>query len=314
VSVTLYFAKVNINSHIHQVYKDKSEFDRIIKKIYVSVVDDIYYVKENIGTDEEGNRYEKEDSYKFHSIEKFDKEMEFTITGRVVKKMKIFINNLNESTGELIKVPTEHSEIIEFHYDLYKERIAFYTSNRFGYVDFVDVFQELLNKATSVGKEKFYFDVALLKQGMDVGQIKKELKKIGKLETLRIEVNPPNPDDELLDSIQKNGEEYLDNYKVGNITNRSILFTSKAPEGLNIDSAIINEELEQIDRIHSKLSSKEAVGKSYVQVDAMNKKGRSFTTKNTNPVKDKLEKKPESLYEFAIECKKKIIPLISSMF
>ncbi|QAS54440.1 hypothetical protein [Halobacillus litoralis] len=312
MSKTLYFSKVNINSHILRVYEDKKEFERVIKELYVKIKDDVEYVSEAIQMDDEGNPYTHKEIYKFKSIEKYKDELDFTITGKVFKTMTIFIGEENGETGEIKKIPAEHTEGIEFYYDLYKEIITFNTTSRFGYVKFNDVFKKLLNKCMSTKNERYYFEVSLLREGLNVNEIKKQLKSIGELETLRIEIMPPNPDDELLDSIQSNGEEYLDSYKDGNVTQRSILFTSRAPEGLNVDSSMIDNEIEQLDKIHSKLSSDEATLKGYVNVEATNKSGRFYTTNDSKPVKDKIEK-PSGLLDFAKECRSKINALVSNI-
>ena len=311
VKKTLYFSKVNINSHILRVYDDKKEFDRIIKGLYVKINDDVQYVNEQVLMDEDGNTYIHKDIFKFNSIQKF-KELEYSITGKVLKTMTIFINDMNEETGEIKKRPEEHTEVIQFHYDLYKEIITFYTTNRFKFVQFNEVLTTLLNKCMSTENEQYYFKVTLFREGLNVKEIKKQLRLIGELESLKIDVIPPNPDDELLDSIQSNGEEYLDGYKDGNVTQRSILFTSRAPEGLNIDSRMINNEIEQLDKIHSKLSSSEATLKGYVTVEATNKKGRYFTTNNSKPVKDKIENQSE-LLDFAKKCRGKINALVTTL-
>ncbi|MEE6452550.1 hypothetical protein RAH41_18465 [Gottfriedia acidiceleris] len=305
MSVTLYFSKVNINSHILKVYDDKREFDRIIKDLYIKVKDNVEYIKEIIGEDEEGNTFTKEIVYKFNGLQKFGDDLEYTITGRVIKKMTIFINDLDEKTGQITKKPTEHVEVIEFHYDLYKEVIAFHIPNRFGYVEFNQVFRELLNQSMSTPNEKYNFEVSLFRKGLSVESIKQELKKIGKIATLRIDVIPPNPDEELLDSIHENGENYLEQLKKGKITQRSIAFSSTTPEGLDIDAEMIDEELEQIGKIHSKLSSEEAIEKGYITVEGSNVSGRTFTTNDTKPVKDKVDK-PQGLLDFAKVCKNKI--------
>lgn len=313
MSITLYFLKVNINSHIFNVYENKDEFDRIIKLLYNSIKDDIEYKREEKRMDEDGDVHPYEASYKFNSIEKYEGELNYTITGNIVKKTQIYIKEIDEHTGIIRKRPVDNSEVVRFHFDLHKEIVAFHRTNRFGFSDFNLAFKYLLNNSVQGLNEEYHFEVSLLKQGLDVQEIKKQLKEIGDLETLKIEIIPPNPDDELLDNIQENGEEYLTSIKAGNVTQTSILFTSKAPQGLNLESGIIKNELEKIDKIHSKLSSEEATRKGYVNVEASNKNGRSFTTKDSNPVKVRLDDRPQSLYDFAVACKKKISTLISSL-
>lgn len=313
MSTTLYFSKVNLNSHIYNAYNKKSELNKILTLLYTKINDNIIYEKEITGFDTDGNEFNSLVTYKFYSIEKFDKDLNYTITGRIIKKMNIFINNLNEDTGEVVKTPVEHSEVIDFYFDVFKEIVCFHTTNRFGYVEFNDIFKELINLSMSDDPEKYYFDVSLWRQGLNLSDIRKQLIKLGKIETLKIDIIPPNPDDDLLDNIQNNGEEFLEKYKNGNVTHRSILFTSKAPEGLNLDADIIDNELQSIENIHSSLTSEEATRNGYVSLDAISKHGRTYTTEDSKPIKDKLDSKPSNLREFALACKNKVNAILSSL-
>lgn len=314
MSVTLYYSKINISSHILKIYNDKNVKNGIDKKILINVKDNISFTKEIIRLDSSGEEHIEELKYKFHAIEKFDSELDYTIVGKVIKDSTIFVSKYNEKTKQQIKVPTENSEVIDFFYDIKKEIVVFHTSNRFGYADFTNAFQELLNKSMEVEKEKYLFKVKLVREGLSLDKITKQLKEIGKIEKLTIEINPPNPDDELLDSIQKDGEKYLENIKKGNITQRSVLFASDAPEGLNIDASMIKEELSQISQIHSKLTAEEAQKKGYVYVGAINTSGRTFSTDDNVVVRDRIDTKPRNPKEFALMCKKKVSGILRSVF
>ena len=232
MSVTLYFLKVNVSSHILEIYKDKEVKNEIEKKILINIKDNISFTTEFTRRGDNGEDYTEELKYKFHAIEKFDSELDFTIVGKIVKDSTIFVSKYDEKTKRQIKVPTENSEVIDFYYDIRKEVVAYHTSNRFGYVDFANAFQDLLNKNMENEEEKYLFKVKVGRKGLSVDEIKKQLKDIGNIEQLNIVISPPNPDDELLNSIQRDGEEYLENIKRGNITQKSVLFNSDAPKGL----------------------------------------------------------------------------------
>lgn len=310
MSITLYFAKVNINSHIIEVYKNKRKFEEILKTIYLKIEDGINYYKNNLNITENGETYSYEANYKFNNITKFDDN---TIYGSIIKKSSLFVNDLNEETGEVTKRPVQNSEVIEFYFDVYKEIIAYYTTNRFGFSEFSLAFKELLNKSMTSTNEEYYFEVSVLKEGLDVRDIRNELKKIGKLESLRIEFIPPNPDDELLDGIQDNGEEYIENIKEGNITYTSTIFKSKGNTGLNVDGKLIQEEFDKINNIHPKLNHEKAIRNGYLTVEGVNKSGRSFSTNENKQIRDTLEEKPKSIQDFAVKCKQKIATLANSL-
>ncbi|WP_208592311.1 DUF4747 family protein [Gracilibacillus suaedae] len=310
MSITLYFSKININSHIFNVYNDRKEMQKIFEKLYINIKDGILYGNETVGFDESGKEYHDTTVYKFYSILKFS-DLDYTITGKIVKKMTIFINDLDEETGEMINKPTSHTEVIDFYFDILKEIVCFHTTNRFGFKEFNDVFKELINRSMFTEDEEYYFKVSLWREGLELNDIKKQLKKIGNIESLKIDITPPNPDDEILDNIQENGEEYLESIKEGNITQRSILFNSKAPQGLKLNSKMVNQELDRVDNVHSSISSETAIQRGYIHLSATSKNGRTFTTEDSRPVKDTLTEKPSSQRDFALACKDKVNALLT---
>ncbi|MGV8983842.1 hypothetical protein [Clostridium sp.] len=300
----LYFSKVSINSHIFDVYNDTSKLKKILNLLVLNINNDIQYKRNETLHDEHGDIYEYSASYKFSSIEKLGDKFDNAIVGNVIKTSNIFINKINEATGDIKKFPVENNEIIRFCFDTYSEKVAFYTTNRFGYVEFNDSFKELINTSMKKDEESYSFEVALLRKGLNIEEIRSELKKIGEIETLRIEIIPPNPNEDLLNSIHNNGENFLESAKEGNVTSRSILFTSKAPKGLLLDAPIVKNEIDQIENIHSKLSSEEATSKGYANVEAVSKSGRTYSTKYNQPIKDKIDGYVDSMVEFATLCRK----------
>lgn len=314
MGVTLYYSKVNLSSHILKAYEDKEEMNKIFKMIYNNIRDNINFTKELNRMDEKGDEHVKELNYKFHAIETFDSDLEYTIVGKIIKDSTILISKYDEKTKTQVKVPTENSEVIDFFYDIRKEMVVFHRSTRFGYVDFNDAFQALLNKSMENEREKYVFKVKLIREGLSVDKITSQLKKIGNIEQLNINITPPNPDDELLDSIQKDGEEYLEDIKKGNITQRSVLFASDAPNGLQIEARMIKSELNKIGHIHSKLTAEEAQSKGYVYVGARNTSGRTFSTEDNEVIRDRIDKKPDNPKEFALLCKMKVANILRSLF
>lgn len=309
MSVILYFSHINVNSHIHNVYEGTEELNSILKSLFLNIKEDSTYTQTENKHDENGEEYIYEAYFRFNLIEKFD---DYTIVGNVIKTSNLFINEVDERTGDIKKIPVENSEVIPFYFDVLNEIVAFYTRNRFGYKIFNSAFKQLLNKCMSTKKVKFNCEVTPVKKGLSVNELQTQLKRIGKLEMLKIEIIPPNPDDDLLDAIQQNGEEFINDIKSGNVTQKSTIFTSTAPGGLNIDAKIIKKELEKMDKIHSRLSGETAIKKGYVTVEATNTNGRTYSTNDNKPTKYKLSEKPKSLEAFAAVCKQKISAVLGS--
>jgi len=152
--------------------------------------------------------------------------------------------------------------------------------------------------------EKYTFDISLLKKSLDITSIKRELKSIGPLKELKLEIKPPNPNSKLLDKIHKKGEEQIDTIKEANVTAKSIVFTSNAPGGLNLDANIIEREMDNINNIHSYLSSEEALSKGYAQVEAETTSGRSYSTKDNRPITVRIENHEKSKSNFMQVCRR----------
>lgn len=310
MSTTIYFSKLNVTSHMLKVYVKEKELNDILKKVFVNLKEGTSYDREDFRkVGEEYHLYKA--NFKFKLIQKYDDN---TIVGSIIKTSNLFINKINEDTGVIKKIPVENSEIIEFYFDVHEEIIAFYTTNRFGYQEFNMAFEQLLNTCMVNELEKYTFDVVIKKNGLSVNEITKELKKIGKLESLKIEVIPPNADDDLLDSIQDDYEENLEEMIKGNVTHRSTIFTSKAPEGLNVDSKIIKEQIHMGEKIHSKLSSEEATGNGYVKFEATSKNGRTFSTDDHSPIKFKLQEVWKNTDELKKFLKEKVDAVLKFRF
>lgn len=313
MSTTLYFSKVNINSHIYNVYNSKEELNRIIKLLINNICDDIQYTKENLIYKEEGTPLVYDATYKFSSITKLDASYRNSIVGSIIKTSKIFTKKYDEEKKEFFIRPIENDEVIRFYFDIYSEIVVFYTAQRFGYAEFNEVFRELLNISASNSGEEFNFEIMLLKQGLSIEVIENELRRIGKIRTLKIDIIPPNPDEELLEKIRENGEGLLNSMKEGNLTETSILFTSSATEGMKLESAVVKNELKKVEQIHTALSTRDALNKGYANIEATSTDGRTYTTRETRPQKDILEKKDIGIREFADICKKKITSYLANL-
>ncbi|WP_432664185.1 hypothetical protein R9X47_27095 [Wukongibacter baidiensis] len=310
MSATLYFSKVNVVSHIYDIYDKPKELRKILKKLLININNDVKYEKQDVRVDEKGEVHEYNAVFKFRSIDKLDDKYNNAIVGNVVKKSLLFINDIDEKTNVVKKIPVENSEIIQFYFDVYREVVVFYTTNRFGRKEFNDAFKELLTASMNKEEKGYNFEISLIKPNLDIADIKNELRKIGELESLKIHIIPPNPDDELLDEISNNGEEILESMKEGNVTNKSIVFTSKSLRGLNLNAKIINEEIGKINKIHSKLSGKKALGLGYASVEATSVDGKTFTTEDTKPIKQKISEEEKTRGLFIDVCKNKVLSII----
>lgn len=282
MSSVLYLAKINlITDDIFEVYKNKHKLNEICNEMYLNLRSEVTYI-DLIPQIIEGNEYEKEIEYTLHILGKTDLG---SVEGYIYRKSELYYKELNEKNNKITVKSVPNIETIRFFFDTNRELIAFYTTNRFGYRNFIKAFAEILNKCMNLAGSSYRFSCSLCQKGLNINEIKNELSKINKITEIVIRVQPPNPQDKLLEEILKNAEDKLNEYNESNITSVETKFTSKGENGININSDLINENLNLIDGIHSCLSDEEALGKGYVELFAKNDKGVSFTTEDSKPFK-----------------------------
>lgn len=309
--ILIYFAKININSHIHKVYKSGNEEKyRILNLLSASMKNEVSYKKHLSWKDKEKDIvYEKDVEFKFSSLDRFDDTI---IVGNVVRTTDLFVKQINPDDNSVNTIPVKNSEIIQFYFDSNKEIVAFYTTQRFKYREFEEVFEHLINECMAQEyKEKYYFEVSLLSEPTNFIDFQKQLKKQKGVEELRFEVVPPNANDEYINKVIENGEARLDELKEGNITKKSIVFTSKAPNGLNLSSNLFNKEFDEMNAVYQSLTDNDKTDKGYVRGLATLSNGKKVTTKDKGLYTRKTDEKNKSKGIFMEICKDFVSSLLS---
>lgn len=310
---TIYFSKMNLNSHIYEVYEaenSRQKLNEILKDIYVSIRDDIYFEKNIFGFDEEGTQHQQVITYKIVQIDASIDETGLAIAGRLVKNATLFISKL-EDDGTITKLPVENDEVVDFYFDIEKEIIAYNRSHRFGHKEINEAFENILNKmfeeeiADKEDSLPYYIKMENLREGLSIENIKTQLKEIGRIKELTLEIVPPNPDGDILDDMGNDGEGYLKELQEARITHRKLTLTSRDAAGLQIDEELIEEELGHINNIHSELSSERAIENGYVVVQGVSQNGMTFSTRDSKVRSAKIET-TNRLSEFASYCRDKI--------
>lgn len=307
MSAIAYYAKLNLESHILQVYDERKILKNILDELVINLVDDLSFTKELEYIDDDGNNHKNEIKYKLGSIQKLDEKYDYSIVGYIYKKSIVYLKDINENTGEITTRAEDNTEVITFYLDIYREMVVFYTTQRFGYNEFCEALQGIIN--SSFKKTKYIFSVELYRDSININNIKEELRKLGKISEIKIDIKAPNPDSKVLEDLEEGGSRLIETYKEGNITGRSIILTSKAPKGLILDSEVVNEEFDKINKIHHKLSADEAIQKGYVHVNAKTEK-KEYSTRETSPLKGFFDEKEKSIGMF-IEVGKRLLRNLS---
>lgn len=305
---TIYFAKVNINDEkVFKLYDGSLTVKDVMTKLFVAMNDGIIY-KRFVPYMKDGEERIEEENFTFTGLNKFDGDVNDVLVGSVIKTAKIYINKVDKETGEKKIIAMDNDEIIRFCFYPNKEIVTFDSTNRFGYQTFCRAFEGLLSKASKLSDEdNTYFKVSLLTNGVSLVDIKEKLKKIKNIEMLKIDIIPPNPNEDILEKIKKNGEKKLKNMEEGRITERSVIFRSRDERGLNSEATEIVDELDNMSAIHSQLSVEEATGNGYVELEAVSRDGSVYNTNESKIIKDRLPNNIVGDKMFADYCKTKIV-------
>ena len=307
MSKTLYFAKININSEsTFKSYKGEADLDKIMYKLGEKIKNNIKYVN-TIEKIVDNETKVTEELLEFTGINQLEIDSKKIVVGNIVKSAKVFVNNVNKSTGEIVTSAVDNDEIVKFCFYPSEEIVAFYSANRFGYQKFKECFEVLINKCY----DDEFFKVSLMNSGLSIENIKESLKKIKNIEELKIDIIPPNPGKKLMKHLKENAEKKIKSMESGRITEQTISFRSNYPYGLETESEEIDKAIYELTSIHTKLSLEESTKKGYVNIEARSKSGEIYNTDNNKLLKYKIPKnlrKDDS--KFARCCKDVIDRLI----
>ena len=288
--MVIYYSKINlITDHVFKIYENREELRKILSILLGDLSSGIFYDQEEDQVEGDGNIVKNRTRYNLVIREKTDEY----IYGVVHKRSRIYYKDINPIDGEIISQSVKSIEAIVFYFDVFKETIGFYTTKRFGYQEFNQAFCNIINTCLERNKRQFRFGIALRTEGLDIGEIIEQLGQINKIRELKLKFQPPNPDQELLDSIQESGEKFVSEMADANVTGMSVVFNSKGSSGLNIESKMIKENLEDIKNLTYMVDDKKAIGKGYISVEAVGADGKKYTTADKRPLKTVIEKAEE---------------------
>lgn len=202
---TMYFAKLNINSKIYDIYRDQEKYFEILDSIFYSL-DDSKAVVDESGIE-----------YKLNSLLKDEKDI--IIAGRLSKiydgEIEIFDRNKNQPRREKTD---DLSLSVNFCFDIRNEIIAYTIPLGFGYKQFLDVFKKLLELYVN----EVEFEIMLLTNVGDLREKISSLKKVTKVSITLVPPNPPNMrefrelfgNDRADDIIESGGTRYQETVEV----------------------------------------------------------------------------------------------------
>ena len=163
--------------------------------------------------------------------------------------------------------------------------IGYQRTLRFGYKEFLYGFEGILNTACTNANLDYKFTVNQYTEGLDINDLRNELiSNNQQIQTLKIKYQIPNPNFDTLRKIHLNPEETIKNFRSANLATKYVTYQSFTNSALNISSEIIEQELQNIDNMHSSINAKEALKNGYVEVETTNIYGVKKSSTDTKPI------------------------------
>lgn len=307
MSITLYFGKINlISEDIFKIYDDPKKMQDLYASLALGIKSGLVYEKLKTFENDDGGIVQEIIRYETNILS-IDQEY---AEGWLYKNSIIRYKILDKESGKLEPRAVESTEGIRFCLSIKNELVGFDTKQRFGYREFLEAFQEIINLGQKTIESPYRFMLELRTQGMSLEGIKENLHKIGKIKELTIQMQPPNPSAELLDELQKRGEDFIQEMKDANATTIGFTFLSEGTSGLNIDSPLINERITDLQGLCHSLTVNEAIQKGYARVEVQSQTGVKYTTRDERPYKRVIDR-IEDFGDFVNGCKEAFLHLLS---
>lgn len=295
MSITVYFGKINlISDHIYKVYDKKISIRDVMSDVLLSFHHGLEFKETYYYIGKDGKQHEDSIGYRVSISEKTDTY----IYGTIYRKSKLFYKELNDKNQELDTRAVNNTDAIRFYFDVFNEMVGYHTTQRFGHKKFLEVFGKLINIAVKEKGLNYEFNVGRYTNGIDISQLKNELSNIKNIQYLKFSFQPANPDTQILDSIDKNGKGYLEDFQEANLSTKSVLLSASGKLGININSKIVQEQIDIVNNLQKNITTNVATKYSYAKVEAEGIDGISHSTEDMAPVKKKIDK----MEEFKLAC------------
>ncbi|OOE14679.1 hypothetical protein [Fictibacillus arsenicus] len=238
----LYYAKVNVNSNIHEIHQTKQEsIKEIMDRVYDRLNDEVEYIKEEtnefINDSGEEQSIKKTETYNFSQLDKIKDINKFYISGKLVRRFPYKGEEFDEETRESeIVIYKNNSVSTYFLFDLRSEIVVFFERNKLGYNQFMEGFQGLLDlHIPDIG-----FQVFLAK---DKFSIRERIKMIRKVYKITSTIIPPNANEEALEELY---DKKSDEMAESNTTRQTSIFEShkRNKKGLDLNSKEVSKVID----------------------------------------------------------------------
>lgn len=219
---TIYFAKMNINEQIYDVYKDPKLLPELLTTIYakLSAGTSIY--------DRFGGRI------KLFDLDK--NEDNTTIIGNMgyIKEGEHSSYDPDNDTAVDVEDPNKMEYLI-FYFDVHKEMLAFTTSPKMRQKAVLANMTSLIKKTTDVGVE------FMLEPNVD--ELDTRIREFSVLKKLKVKLVPPNGDKTDFANIYSLNAEKVQNSRATKI---EMDYSTQQKDGLDRDSELVQDNIKGV--------------------------------------------------------------------
>lgn len=237
----VYFAKMNINEQIYEVYQKKKEITKLLDNIYNGInnkveVFEIELENEDFETaHQDGSQDVKNGSdqltigrYKFFDLDKFENGIIHGRFGYIKAGTHATYDPDNDTVTETYD--KNKIEYITFYFDVTNEFLAFTTSQSLKYNKIFAYVGALIKKSTDIGVE--------FKLETDITTFKREVRKIHTLKRVKVSLVPPNGDkNDFKDLFSADA----DRIEEAEVTKMEQIYSTRLKSGMKQDSELINK-------------------------------------------------------------------------
>lgn len=177
---SIYFAKLNINNEIYEVYDKKVEIKKLRSDIFNAINNSVILDKGDKG------------QYKFSDIDYSDDGLKLVSKLGHIKPGVHSTYDPEEDTA-IDKADPNKIEYVVFYLDLDKELIGYTTNNSIRKEKFIRVFQELIAESTGLG-----IDLELVN---NKEKFEDKFRDINILKKVIVTMVPPNDDEEDFEAL-----------------------------------------------------------------------------------------------------------------
>ncbi|WP_302804434.1 DUF4747 family protein [Schleiferilactobacillus harbinensis] len=234
----MYFAKMNVNEEIFEVYDGDKSISELTKKVFsgISSSVDIH--------DEFGGRI------KFFDLD-FDTTL-LRVTGNLGYIKKGVHSSYDPETDDAIDTTDDNKiEYISFYFDVQNEILAYMSALALGRKKVLDYFERLIKKGSGVG--------VVFIQAANITDIQREILRFQRISKLVVRLVPPNGDKKDFEELASLS---VDRIQESNATKIEQSFQTQRKAGIKRDSALVQNYIKTTGLGYSELkfSGKDKTG------------------------------------------------------